>query len=176
MRNLVAGLITSALALRLHLRAVPLRHPDLCIHTQPESLQVLKNALRDEIVPSVSQPAYMTDRRVMEVRTQSLPTLLPTIPNAPSPLLAPAVLARGSCADLDMRQKQAIPNPDAKKFCLEEWSEEVPPRLGKQPRMLTGARLSRTLAPDLLLSRRLLPKRRHRSLTEVPTEKFLPLE
>jgi len=42
--------------------------------------------------------------------------------------------------------------------------------------MLARARLSRALAPNLLLARRLLPKRRHRSLTEVPTEKLLPFE
>ena len=114
----------------------------------------------------------------MELRAQRMSAHLSALPELPTraPLCAPAVLTLRLGQDRDVRQKQAIPNSNAKKLCLKKRSKKIAPRLGKQPRMLARPRLRRSLPPKLAILGRLLPKGQHRALTDVPTEKLLPLE
>ena len=64
-----------------------------------------------------------------------MPAHLTAQPELPTrtPLCAPAVLTLSLGRDLDVRQKQAISNSNAKKLCLKKRSQKIAPRLGEQP-------------------------------------------
>ena len=135
MLHLGGGLLTTAAALGRgfgrHLRSIPLRNPHLCIDTQPETAQILKNTLRHKIVPSVSEAANETARRVVEVRAQRSPALPHNI--------ATNMLTCERQISFEMRNKQAISNGNAKQWRFQKRCKKVTPRLGKQPRRLEGA-------------------------------------
>ena len=160
----LTSLAVSVLALRGW--AIPLRHPDFCIHTVTKRLQIRENTLSDKIVPCEPQPTSRTARRMVQIRAQSLP--------ARAVAGASLMLALGRLPGCEVRQKEPVADRDAKKLRFKERCKQISPRLRKEPRMLPGARLRGPLPPQLLSPTCTLPKNRDGPRTEVPTQKLLP--